>query len=405
MCSADITINDTEVPTIDCPDDLVLSCNNVNNAALIANWLTLATGDDSCTDIVVTHNYDNTLSLDCTSASGTVVTFTAMDECDNTVTCTASIILDDDEVPVITTLPNDFTIECSNENESILLGAWLTTRGGAEASDNCDSELTWTNQPMMEIIECGQTGTAPYMFTVTDDCGNTATAIASFITVDTEAPSLDLPVDMTVECDGAGNTAALSGWLLTAEGEDTCSDVDVDYYIENTISGCGDGEAFVYRFIVTDDCGNSVSDIATFTIVDGTAPTLVCPAAPLNLECGNPNNDNLIAAWLSTATATDDCSSPVVTNNYVSIPVDLVCEGGGVVSVTFTAIDDCGNDTVCSQNITINDTTPPSFITCPENITLNTDGACGNTPIFSAPVATDNCGVTVTQTMGRASGT
>ncbi len=392
-CQASIIIEDNTAPTINCPVDLTLECNNVNNQTLIVNWLDLANASDECGDVTITNDYNST-SLDCTGASGSVVTFTATDECSNTSTCTATIILIDDQNPQITTFPEDFTLECGDVNESILLTAWLDNNGGAVASDNCDTDLVWTATAQTVIDNCGSTSEAPYLFTVTDDCGNTATAIASFIIVDTTDPVLNVPADQTVECDGAGNTAALSTWLNSATATDDCDDVTITTELENTISGCGSTEAYVYRFIATDACDNVSSATAQFSIVDGEDPVLTCPSAPLILECGNANNTNLINTWLASASATDDCGSVNVTNNYSSIPTDLQCTGGGVVTVTFSATDECGNDTTCDAEIRINDTQAPS-ITCPDDLTLTCNGDDNASLIQSwlaLVTASDDCG-------------
>ena len=393
-------------PTIQCPADLTLECNDASNPTLIDNWLALASGSDTCGDVVVTNNFTSMLNLDCASASGTLVTFTATDDCDNTATCTASIILIDEEDPTILNFPIDKIVECDASNLGTELTDWLENIGGASAIDNCDTDLMWSSAAQAVDSQCGNTSITPYIFTVTDACGNTATALANFITEDTSAPSLVVPTDLTtVECDGAGNTAALNSWLATVSGSDTCSDdVEITTILENTISGCGDTQTLVYRFTVEDDCGNTRVGHSTFVIEDTDEPMITCPASDLALECGNPNNINLVAAWLSTVTASDDCSGVSITNNFVAIPTDLACNGGSV-TITFTATDDCGNVETCDADITVNDTQAPTFLACPSDLTLNTDGECGNTPVFSAPVAIDHCDVTVAQTDGMPSGT
>ncbi len=406
VCIADITLNDTQAPTIECPSDLTLSCNNVNNAALINNWLDLASGDDSCADITVTHDYTSGLTLDCNSITGTVVTFTATDDCDNTTSCTASIILNDNEVPVITSFADDLILECGEANNEATISNWIADNGGTEASDNCDMNMTWTAVADVPEGTCGSTTITSYTFTVSDACGNTAIASANVQLLDTTDPILTVPVATTVECNGSGNQAELSTWLASATAEDTCDEeVTVTTLLDNTVSGCGSTETYVYLFTATDACGNSLSEQSSFVIEDRTAPTITCPAIPLTLQCGNPNNLTLVSAWLSTVTAADDCSEITITNNFIGLPTDLVCNGGGTVTVTFTASDACGNDSQCTGQIIIDDTIAPTFVNCPADVTLNTDDACGNTPIFSLPDATDECSVTVTQTGGPASGT
>ena len=80
----------------------------------------------------------------------------------------------------------------------------------------------------------------------------------------------------------------------------------------------------------------------TYTVDDTVAPSLT--ADDIVLDCTAANFDTLVTTWLTTtaATATDTCTTPVVTNNY-SKPTDLC--GAGEIEVTFTAKDSFGNQT------------------------------------------------------------
>src|SRR5690606_27998931 len=113
-CTATIYIDDTADPVIDCPDDLVLECDG-DYLTEIAAWLATATATDVCDQTVsVTNDWDGTSVplLSCDLSSGLTITFTAMDDCNNTATCTATIFLDDNVNPTITFCPADITIEC-----------------------------------------------------------------------------------------------------------------------------------------------------------------------------------------------------------------------------------------------------------------------------------------------------
>jgi hypothetical protein len=77
--------------------------------------------------------------------------------------------------------------------------------------------------------------------------------------------------------------------------------------------------------------------------------------------------------------------------------------GIGTMTNTFEVTD--GNLTAnCSFNITVTDNEAPQ-ITCPADINVNTDaGNCAALVNYTAPVGTDNCTPTTTQTAGFASG-
>lgn len=71
----------------------------------------------------------------------------------------------------------------------------------------------------------------------------------------------------------------------------------------------------------------------------------------------------------------------------------------GTTTVTYTVTDGSGNIATCSFDITVTDTELP-VLSCPTDI-----ATCDPVVTFSAPTATDNCGVaSVSQTAGLASG-
>ncbi len=92
--------------------------------------------------------------------------------------CSASVNLDVDRVdtqaPSITTPASPASSECQgtipNNNTDYI--AWLQLHGGAIASDECDNNLTWTDNTGTAVwggTACARTITIT--FTVTDDCG------------------------------------------------------------------------------------------------------------------------------------------------------------------------------------------------------------------------------------------
>src|SRR5207244_1993045 len=92
------------------------------------------------------------------------------------------------------------------------------------------------------------------------------------------------------------------------------------------------------------------------------------------------------------ATATDTCSTVSITHSDATTNG---CGGAYGILRTWTATDDCGNSSSCTQVIKVVDTTPP-VITCPPNKTLEcpADTRTNNTGVATA---TDTCStVTIT---------
>ena len=107
----------------------------------------------------------------------------------------------------------DMTVECDGAGNPAELNNWLTSNGGASASDDC-SGVTWSNDFVALSDDCGATGSATVTFTATDDCGLATSTTATFTIEDTTPPAFSATADdLTVECDGAGNLAELNGWL------------------------------------------------------------------------------------------------------------------------------------------------------------------------------------------------
>src|SRR5690606_23966408 len=124
----------------------------------------------------------------------------------------------------------------------------------------------------------------------------------------------------------------------------------------------------------------------TITVDDTTPPAITCPPT-LTLECiGEANysaTNPQIAAWLASATATDNCGPAPVTNNFNVNNYSDGCGSSGIQVVTFTATDACGLSSTCTAEIRIIDTAPPEVI-CPPDLTI----ACNTAADLSVPANT-----------------
>ena len=123
---------------------------------------------------------------------------------------------------------SDSTVECDGTADpSGAFAAWLSTNGGASASDSC-SGVTWTNDSTGLSDLCGATGTETVTFTATDECGNATSTTATFTIEDTTNPTMDVAAsDLIIQCD-VDNSAAIDAWLSTnggASASDVCSGV------------------------------------------------------------------------------------------------------------------------------------------------------------------------------------
>lgn len=76
----------------------------------------------------------------------------------------------------------------------------------------------------------------------------------------------------------------------------------------------------------------------------------------------------------------------------------------GTTMITYTISDAAGNNTTCTQDVTVVDAQAPQ-ITCPANLTETATSTTSATIAYVDPTGTDNCsGVTTALTAGLASG-
>ena len=375
-----IEVIDLQAPSLEAPaSDLTVECESLSDQSTLDNWLNTQGGalaSDNCSGVTWTHDFT---ALEGSCAGGTAtVTFTASDDCGNSVSTTATIEFTDSTAPELLLAAADETVECDGQGNNADIDTWLASNGGAEASDAC-SGITWSNDFDALSDECGLTGTATVTFTAMDDCGNSVSTTATFTIEDTTAPSVEAAQDFTAECDGDGNEAELNDWLMSNGGavaSEACGTVSWSNNFEAVGDGCGTTGATAVTFTATDACGNSTSTTAIFTISDTTGPAFTVAPQPLVVECDGAGNTDEIQDWLENhggADALDDCSEISWSNDYAGI--DEACGATGTATVTFTATDACGNQTSLEASVTIEDSTAPNLIESANDLIVECDGA------------------------------
>ncbi len=228
---------DTTRPVIVTPaSDLVIECGNETDAQII-NWLNIngrAIANDACSGNILrwSHNFSGDIASYC-SATGTLVTFTVFDQCNNSSTTSARIIVRDLLPPVWNKNPVDLLVECHTSfgrDPYEQVSAWVANIGGGVALDSCQLSIRYTNnfasQPW--VGGCNRnTGRKTVTFNAIDGCGNTSSRTAVVEIIDITPPEITSPAkDTVVDCDGAGNLAAFATWINNHGGAvalDYCS--------------------------------------------------------------------------------------------------------------------------------------------------------------------------------------
>lgn len=235
------------------PDDLVLQCDTVANPNdEFNNWLTSFSGTVLCGNATLT-NDNSGLTILCGSSASETVVFTLSDECGNEITKSATFTIEDNTNPTFNeSLPTSTTVEC----DAIPSAETLT------ADDTCGT-ATVSFSESTASGSCLGNYVITRTWTATDECNNEAVHVQIITVEDNTNPIWDLlPTDMTVGC-SANNQTEFELWLDSFSGTDNCGTATLSHDAPATIL-CPD--SVLVTFELADECGNSISVLATFTV-------------------------------------------------------------------------------------------------------------------------------------------
>ena len=208
-------------------------------------------------------------------------------------------------------------------------------------------------------------GPTALSYTVSDGFGGTAGGTINVTVTDNDAPTAFCQ-NVTVSLDAFGNG------LTTAAAVNNASTDNIGVTglaLSQTNFTCANLGPNSVILTVTDAAGNFATCNATVTVVDQIDPTLTCPP-PVTVQCPFQNPPPNPASL----TALDNCD----TNPAVTHVTDVVTGGmqpcNYVITRTYMAVDDSGNDTTCEQVITVNDTLGPVITQPASNLTVECDG-------------------------------
>ncbi len=230
------------------------------------------------------------------------------------------------------------------------------------------------------------TNTATVTSTVTDPnlANNTSTVVTEV--TDGTAPVITCPANITVNTSPAGSATASVTFAATATDNVGVTSLT---YSRSPGSAFPIGNTTVTATAM-DAAGNSSQCSFTVTVVDDESPVVTCP---LNIVVGTDAEVSTAVVTFS-ATATDNSGfTPTIVFNPPSGSTFPL----GATTVTATATDLNGNSAQCTFTVTVVDDEAPQ-ITCPEDITVDTDAGVATAVVnFPAPAtATDNVGAIVT---------
>lgn len=330
--------------------------------------------------------------------------------------CSQTVTIDDVTPPTITpptglTVPAD--ANCQAEVPDFTTGTTVSDNcacSSSDTSENCQGRetLVVTQDPAPgTLVGLGQhtvSLTANDGSSNNDGAGNTSTAQITFTVIDSTAPTIHCPANITTSNDPGQCSATVNPGTATATDNcDSTPTVNGTRSDNQPLSAPYPKGTTTITWTATDDANNSSSCIQTVTVNDTENPTVSCPA-----NITTSTDPNLCSASVNpgTATATDNCPGATVSGIRSDAQPLNAPYPKGTTTITWTATDSSGNHSPsCTQTITVNDTQPPT-ITCQADIIADFDPAVNGAVVtYTAPVGTDNCpGATTTQIAGLASG-
>ncbi|HTO37630.1 MAG TPA: HYR domain-containing protein [Brumimicrobium sp.] len=410
---------DVTDPTITCPADISV---NMDAGSCFATGVDLgdATANDDCSVPTVTNNAPTSFPI-----GETIVTWTATDAAGNTATCTQTVTVVDNQIPVFD--------DCINAQQDVVADAGVCTythvgtAWDATATDNCgiatiEYNLTGATSGNGTTLNgvVFEPGTTTVTWTVTDESGNAVTCSFDVVNSDDENPSIltCINAQQEVETNAGMCTFTQTGaaWDITAD--DNCGVATITYVLSGATTASGSttlsGVEFevgttTVTWTVTDNAGNIATCTFDVVVTDDQDPSFTtCGAA------GNQTVSSDAAACFYThvgtawdAVATDNCGSGAglaVTYTLTGattgsgLSLDGVVFNLGTTTVTWTATDEEGNVITCSFDVLVEDTEDPSFIACGavSNQSVSNDaGSCTyvHKGLTWDATATDNCTV------------
>ncbi|ERJ11262.1 immunoglobulin-like domain-containing protein [Haloplasma contractile] len=323
-----VTIYDDEAPTIELPDPMP-TIEVFSTEPDWKSYITVTDNYDLNPNVVITDN-----NVDLNTLGEYTITFKATDSEGNETTETMTVQVVDTTDPVIVVSDEEYEVHSDEPTWADLVAV----------TDNYDDNVTIDID--YSSLDFSAVGTYTVTVTATDASGNESTATFEVSIMDTTDPVITVE-DHSYEVYSDEPTWA--DLVTAADNYDETVTIDIDYSsVDFDIVGM-----YTVTVTATDANGNEAVDTFEVSIVDTTAPVVEVEDQTIEVFSDLPTWSNMIT----------------VTDNYdtdVTIDVDATVVDMNVLgtyTVTVTATDASGNETVVTFTITIIDTVKPEFNT------------------------------------------
>ena len=290
-CSSDFTLNvqiikviDTTPPEIICPSDVTIGTSAISCDATVS--LPLATANDDCSGFTISvewmfgSGYGPFLNIPIGVYNAT---YTAQDGCGNESSCSISITVIDDVLPVPIC---DMSIDVSL---SIFGTANILASSFDDSSfDNCGIDSMAVSRDGINFgpsvgFNCSDVDSTsiPITLRVWDTSGNFNECVVVAIIDDKISPIISCPLNVYIECDEEYTNLNLTGEPIF---DDNCT-VDTVYYNDIVnLNSCGVG-SITRIWAVEDEKGNSSACVQMIYVEDNTPMDVVFPVNYVTYNC------------------------------------------------------------------------------------------------------------------------
>ena len=272
-CNQIVMVIDDDNPVIiDCPADTTFEVSTA--PCTVSFTVPDVQTSDGCSGVTVTNDAPADFGI-----GETVVTYTAMDDCGNSSQCMFTVTVETNNALTVTCPPeiSDSTACDISEIPAYSDFAAFDSAGGSVSGD-CSTMSTTYNIESVSDVNVG--GSCPKTvnrtYTIADEFGNQASCIQVITLVDTIKPTFTVPADvMNIDCALSMDTS-ITGSPINIM--DNCDSMAVVTFMDfNLGTGACIGEVtFSRMWMVTDQCGNTGSEVQLIGIIDTTPPTPLC---------------------------------------------------------------------------------------------------------------------------------
>ena len=296
-------------------------------------------------------------------------TWTVSDDCGSSETFSFELRVVDEIDPILSGVPGDVTLECSEE---------LPLPPTVTATDECECADVFYKEEELNSDECSGNRIIVRTWTAKDCCGNEVSQSQRITIEDHTSPVVSYEGlyendilsagGVTLECSNEGHESWLFGLdensIVVSE---MCSEnVHINYtlhgYTPPSCAVAGYKDEWKPTWTVVDDCGNETRYSFIVRMEDNTSPYLLKSDVLYLCE-----NDQEGYAWVE-----DDCSNALWTTNDEIVPG---C-AEGIYYRTYEMEDECGN-TSSDQQLVIDLSARPNLIELIEPVELPLVVQCG----------------------------